>query len=375
MPIESSRSVVLFGIARVVLVLVAIVLTLALGFSYEGELVALLAGLALPWTLAVLLLATRDADAAMSWPIAAGDFLALGVIALAVPEVYAFYRFVALFLVAVHAHFQGERRGLAIAAGGVAVVIGAHAIADDGPVEGDLLVFNEIFFAAAALVSAGLIGTLRTSESASRLRARELTRRTLQSESEVRRRVAESIHDGPVQELIGLDMMLAAAVKAADQGDGDRSRELLGEARSIVERNATALREEILDLGPFAFEELSYAQAVENCVHTWQRRYEIEVLLSLEELDLSPEVAGHLFRVTQEAVVNAGRHADARQVSVSLRSLVGGIELRVYDDGHGFGSIDPLGLSEPGHLGLAAMRERAELLGGTLDIETSARGT
>jgi signal transduction histidine kinase len=47
----------------------------------------------------------------------------------------------------------------------------------------------------------------------------------------------------------------------------------------------------------------------------------------------------------------------------------------VTDDGDGFGEVDPLGPSEPGHLGLAMMRERAELLGGELDIETSGRGT
>ena len=222
---------------------------------------------------------------------------------------------------------------------------------------------------------AWLIGRLRTTESASRVRARELTKRTLHGESQVRRRVAEAIHDGPVQELIGLDMMLAAASQAAEQGDKRRSLELISEARALAEKNVVTLREEIVDLGPFAFEELSYAQAVENCVPIWQRRYGLEVMLTLERLELEPEMAGHLFRVTQEAVVNAGRHGKARQVAVSLRSIDGSVEVRVVDDGEGFGQVDPLGPSEPGHLGLAAMRERAEMLDGTLEIETSKRGT
>jgi signal transduction histidine kinase len=62
-------------------------------------------------------------------------------------------------------------------------------------------------------------------------------------------------------------------------------------------------------------------------------------------------------------------------VSISVRTLDGTLELRVTDDGHGFGDLDPLGPSEPGHLGLASMRERAELLDGDLEIETSDKGT
>lgn len=375
LPIESSRPVVLFAAARIALVFFSIVLLLVLGLPFEGELMALLAGLALPWSLAVLAVAVRDPDLAQHPLVAAGDFVVLALMQAVVPEIYALYRFAALFLVSVHAHFQGERRGLVIAAGGAGAMTVARAIADDGPVTGDLLVLYECFFAAVALASAWLIGRLRTAESASRVRARELTRRTLHGESEVRRRVAEAIHDGPVQELIGLDMMLAAAGRAAEQGDQPRALELIGDARTLAEKNVVSLREEIVDLGPFAFEELSYSQAVENCVPVWKRRYGIEVMLTIERIDLSPEVAGHLFRITQEAVVNACRHANAGQVAVSLRSVDDSVELRVVDDGSGFGDVDPLGPSEPGHLGLAAMRERAEMLDGDLEIETSERGT
>ena len=62
-------------------------------------------------------------------------------------------------------------------------------------------------------------------------------------------------------------------------------------------------------------------------------------------------------------------------MSISLRTVGRRVELRVTDDGHGFDGTDPLGRGEPGHLGLASMRERAELMDGTLEIETSERGT
>ena len=99
------------------------------------------------------------------------------------------------------------------------------------------------------------------------------------------------------------------------------------------------------------------------------------MLVTIDRIELPSETAGLLFGIAQEAVVNAGRHADAETVALSLRTVGSALELRVTDDGGGFVDADPLGAAEPGHLGLAMMRERAELLDGTLDIETSERGT
>ena len=111
----------------------------------------------------------------------------------------------------------------------------------------------------------------------------------------------------------------------------------------------------------------------------WQRRYGIEVRLAIEHIDLPPEMAGDLFRIAQEAVVNAGRHAEATGSRSRCDASVGDVELRVADDGkasrgerHG---PDQRLSSEPGHLGLASMRERAELLDGELTIDSSSRGT
>ena len=130
-----------------------------------------------------------------------------------------------------------------------------------------------------------------------------------------------------------------------------------------------------MDLGPYAFQELGFAVAIESCMPVWERRYGFEVMLSIERIELPPEAAGDLFRIAQEAVVNAGRHAEATAVSISLRTVDSDVELRVTDNGHGFEHENPLAAAEPGHIGLASMRERAELLGGSLEIETSERGT
>ena len=158
-------------------------------------------------------------------------------------------------------------------------------------------------------------------------------------------------------------------------GRRDEASALLDDARELAERNIRVLREEIVDLGPYAFEELGFDTAIENCIPVWRRRYGLEVMATIERIELPGDMAGDLFRIAQEAVVNAGRHSGAEAVSISLRTVDSQVELRVTDNGKGFGDADPFGLSPPGHLGIASMRERAELMNGSLDIESSDRGT
>lgn len=375
LPIESNQPLELFSVVRLASALLALVALLVLDLPWSGDAALAVGVLLLPWAAGMLILARSRPALAMGMWVGAVDIGLLALVELAAPETYAAVRFAMLFLLAVHAHFQGERRGLALAAYAVLLTVIVSVAGDSGPPAAAELVFDEVIFAIAALAMALMVGRLRTAESASRLRARGLSRRTMQAESEVRRRLAESIHDGPVQDLIGLDMVLATARRAGESGDPARTQELIAEARELAERNIRALRDEIVDLGPYAFEELSYATAIENCMPTWKRRYGVEVLCTLETLELPSEVAGALFRITQEAVNNVGRHADAETLAVSLRSVDGEVELRLTDDGVGFGPEDPLAASEPGHLGLANMRERAEMLGGRLSIETSERGT
>jgi two-component system NarL family sensor kinase len=372
-PIDSAAPIAVFAIARLVVSIVALAAVGVLGFPYGGR-AALVLSVFVLWSVAVLLVARREPELALHPGVPAIDFALLLAIELVAPNTLVGVQLAALFLVAAHAHFQGERRGVMIGVLGAAVLVAGVAIRGDAPVESDLLIFYEVVFFLSALATSVVVGLLRTSESASRLRARELSRRTMQAESEVRRRVAESIHDGPVQELIGLDMILSAARGEADE---ERVGGLIDEARDLVSRNVRALRDEIVDLGPYAFQEMTFETAIENCMPVWQRRFGFEVRLAIEHLDLSPEMAGDLFRIAQEAVVNAGRHADASRVEISLRSVGAQVELRVADNGHGFDDINGRNgfSSKPGHLGLASMRERAELLDGELTIESSDRGT
>ena len=368
---------VVFAQTRVGLSLTALLLAAVVGPPYGGNAAAVVAGVAVTWSLLNLFLALRRPEHALSPLIALGDLATLAIIEALVPQTYGAVRFLALALLAVHAHFQGERIGVAVASLGVAALVIPSAIesSSNAVVAGDRRIFYEATFAAATVMTVALIGRFRTEESASRLRAHELTGRTLNSENDIRRKLSQALHDGPVQELIGLDMTLAAARGAISKEDDGRAADLLREASEITQRNVRNLRDEMLDLGPYAYDEISLEAAVERCLGVWERRYDITVELDVEPVGLPSELEGELFRITQEAVSNAGRHGEADVVKIGLAGSGGNIELTVADDGKGFGSVDPLGPTEAGHIGLASMRERARLMRGTLSIESSEAGT
>jgi signal transduction histidine kinase len=374
-PIGSVGPILVFAATRVVATALAMLGVAIFGLPNDTTPALIVGAVALPWTLLVLVITRRDPEFALNPVVPIVDFSILVLLEVVAPETLGAVRVAALFLVASHAHLLGERRGLAVAALGSAALVIATQIRGEEPFEEGLFGFYEVVFVVSALATGLVVGTLRTAESASRLRAKGLSRRTIQAESQVRRRVAESIHDGPVQELIGLDMILSAAGRAADGGRTEETSALIEEARELATRNIRVLRDEIVDLGPYAFQELSFDQAVENCIPVWRRRYGFEVMSTIEHVEMPSDVAGDLFRIVQEAVANAGRHASADAVSINLRTTASHVELRVADNGRGFDAEEPMRAPAPGHLGLASMRERAELLDGVLDIASSERGT
>jgi signal transduction histidine kinase len=170
-------------------------------------------------------------------------------------------------------------------------------------------------------------------------------------------------------------MVIASARNAVKRGDDARAQELLSEASAMAERNIGSLRDEIIGLGPYAMDELTLDVAIEKCAPMWSKRYGVKLELDLDRLDLTNELCGSLFGIAQEAVANAGRHSGAETVTVSLHTSSSVVELTVADDGHGFTDTPLFTPDDPGHIGLATMRERAELADGVLNIQTGDAGT
>ena len=374
-PVESREPIATFGVLRVAIGLGALAAALIFQVPHTAALSIYIAVVGIPWAAAVYFMVVRGWSLALSPWIAAGDILVLAGAELISPSTYAGIRFIALFVIAVHAELQGAERGLAIAAG-ASIVLVPIAFIESHAFAGSLLGFYETLFVLSALAGSAFIGRTRTAESSGRLRQRELSRRAIEAENEMRRRLAETIHDGPVQELVSLDMMLSAVRSSLVHGQMDRALHSIGEAQEIAERNIKSLREEIVGLGPYAFEELTFQSAVQQCAPVWQRRYRVDISLDMSDIELTSEICGALFGIAQEAVSNSARHGRANNVTVSLTPNGNHeVVMQVLDDGEGFQGTAPLGSHEVGHIGLASMRERAELIGGDLRIESSSAGT
>jgi hypothetical protein len=178
LPIESGRSLELFGWLRLALALFTLLVLVALGLPYGGKATAVVGLVLVPWSVALVVFSRKHPELPLHPLVAPVDFAILAAIELVAPETYAAVRFAALFLIAVHAHFQGERRGLVMAAVGTAILVIPSALRSDGP-SGDQELLYETVFGLSACATAFMVGRLRTEESASRLRARGVSRRTI----------------------------------------------------------------------------------------------------------------------------------------------------------------------------------------------------
>jgi len=199
---------------------------------------------------------------------------------------------------------------------------------------------------------------------------RELAARLENAQEEERRRIAADIHDDPIQVMSAVDMrlQLLAGTPAAVTADE------LTDIQETVRDSIVRLRNLLFELRPMALDREGLIPALEMYLtHTSaETGWSTEVVSDLK-VEPPAEMRATLYRITQEAVVNARKHAQASRVVVTVATAGDGVTVRVTDDGHGF---DPATTArpEPGHLGLSTMVERAELVGGWCRI-TSAPGS
>jgi signal transduction histidine kinase len=186
----------------------------------------------------------------------------------------------------------------------------------------------------------------------------------ISAQEDERRRVARELHDETSQLLAALSMSLHAGPAAtADPG------ELLNRLQDGVHRLIVNLRPAVLD-------DLGLAAAIDMLAETQLRRAGITVRCELAELErhrLAPAIEITVFRIVQEAITNIMRHSGATSVLIQGGLDGGHVWVEIEDDGHGFdlAGIHPDGESLRG-VGLLGMRERAELLGGRLTIDSAA---
>jgi len=197
-------------------------------------------------------------------------------------------------------------------------------------------------------------------------RARAARERMQAAEAE-RARWARELHDETLQGLAALHVQLASRVQAATVEQ--MGLQMRG-AQEQIESEMDKLRSLIADLRPAALDELGLEASVHDLAQRTEVVYGLEVQTSLELHDpegaprrLAPDVETTAYRIAQECLTNAARHAGASRVIVEVAQQNGALRVSVSDDGVGFGPED-----ENAGFGLRGMRERVDLLDGELEI-------
>ena len=200
---------------------------------------------------------------------------------------------------------------------------------------------------------------------------RELARIVDQRLEEERRAIAHELHDEFGQSVTAIRALAQAiAVQAGSRDATTReTAELIsGEAARLYD-NMHGL---IPRLTPLALDTLGLAGTLENLVRDWQRRFPAVALDLRQEIpsDLGPSVALAIYRVVQEGLINALRHAQATRVEVAVSADAQRIAVSVRDDGVGL----PSDWARAGHFGLRGLAERVAQLGGTFSVANGAAG-
>lgn len=201
---------------------------------------------------------------------------------------------------------------------------------------------------------------------------RQLLERVIAAQEEERRRISRELHDTTSQNLTSLMVGLRALENSCDS---PQVHSQIQDLRRIVSQVLEDLHNLALQLRPAILDDLGLPAALERLVHEWKIRNHIQadVMVHLGSDRLPDPMETALYRIVQEALTNVARHAQARSVSVLVERRPNDIVAVIEDDGQGF---EPGEAHHNGRLGLLGIRERAELLGGSLTIESGpGRGT
>ena len=219
-----------------------------------------------------------------------------------------------------------------------------------------------------------LVGTLQRIE---RQRA-ELLQRAVDASDDERRRIAASLHDGPVQELAASSFTVSgAAARAASRGEDNLAHDLEG-AASSVRTSLRALRTLLVDIYPPNLATAGIGPALHDLAQGMSREglvVHVEAS-SAGELGLSIEQERLVFRVAQECLRNAAKHAGPATVLVALRREGADVVLDVADDGRGFPVAERLQDPEQDHFGLRLLTDLGSSPGTLLQVSSAPnRGT
>jgi len=181
-----------------------------------------------------------------------------------------------------------------------------------------------------------------------------------------RERLARELHDSVTQSLYSLTLLAEASQRMVDAGDLEPVREYTGRLGEIAQQALREMRLLVYQLRPLVLRREGLVGALQQRLDAVEKRAGVDARLLVEgPIELPVEIEDGLYRIAQEALNNALKHAVPTSVTVRIRADGEGVTLEVSDDGRGF---HPERVSDEGGMGLANMRGRAERLGGDLAL-------
>jgi two-component system NarL family sensor kinase len=249
--------------------------------------------------------------------------------------------------------------------GGLVGVLNVHTVARREFTDGDV----ELLRVIGRLIAGAMHQARLHRQLVARERAHELfVEQVIQAQEIERRRVAGDIHDGISQRLITLSYRLDAAARAVGT-DPDEASSQLAEARAMVGLTLDEARVAISGLRPPVLDDLGLAGGLTSLARSIPQ---LDTELDLADVRLPEHIEIALYRIAQEGLQNIVKHANASVARLRFAIDADDIaRLEIVDNGVGFDTFEnPLGSDEMGGYGVLSMAERAELVGGTLNIRS-----
>jgi signal transduction histidine kinase len=252
--------------------------------------------------------------------------------------------------------------------GGLVGVLNVHTVERREFTPGDV----ELLLVIGRLIAGALHQARLHRQLVARERAHEnFVEQVIEAQELERRRLAGDIHDGISQRLITLSYRLDAAARAAET-DPAVMAEQLGMARELVDLTLQEARAAISGLRPPVLDDLGLAGGLASLARSIGQ---LDVKVDLAETRLPDHIELALYRIAQECLQNVVKHARATTARLTFAVDAGDpadiARLEIVDDGVGFDTFErPLGSDEMGGYGLLSMAERAEIVGGRLNIRS-----
>lgn len=203
--------------------------------------------------------------------------------------------------------------------------------------------------------------------------------RIIKAQEDERQRVARDIHDGPAQLMSNVVLKAEICERMIDV-DLEKARIELKSLKKIVRESLQDVRKIIYNLRPMSLDDLGLVPTLQRYIMTFQE--DTGIAVSFKTLgtfeNIRPLISLTVFRIVQESVSNIRKHAEAGNVTINMEFMEEKLRLYIYDDGKGFDMESLKAKSDDisGGFGLISMRERIDLLGGELDINSEpGKGT